>query len=178
MKNKKWLKQKIRQSLTLIIVILLICPLNLAAKKKGAQLRIEKEDGEVIEGELLTVKENSLLIMTSASNTGVTIDIHEIEKVGIKRKSKVSKGALTGAVVFGGVGYALGGVAALLDDNQKPTSQYRMPLALKGAALGALLIGTVSAISNDYKTHQVKGKSPAKIEKILKKLRKKARFKT
>lgn len=178
MKNKRWLKQKIRQFLTLIIVVLLICPVNLAAKKKGAHLRIEKEDAQVIEGELLSVKENSLLIMTSASNTGVTIDIHEIEKVGIKKKSKVSKGVLTGALVFGSVGYALGGYAALIDDHQKPTYKYRNHLVFKGAALGAVLIGTLSAISKDYKMIQVKGKSPYRIKKIMKKLNKKARFKT
>ena len=61
MKNKKKIIQKTRQSLTLLIVFLLVYPGNLTAKKKGAQLLIEKQDGQSIVGELLRVKQDSLL---------------------------------------------------------------------------------------------------------------------
>jgi len=166
------------QLLTLVIVFLLIYPGNLAAKKKGAHLMVEKQDGQVIEGELLSVKQNSLLVMTSASGNGVTIDINEIEKIMVKRKSKFGKGALKGAIIFGVAGYGLGGWYALAIDYEGSYKKYRIRSGLKGAALGALLIGALSEIARDYKTIRVKGKSPSEIKKIMEKLKKKARFKT
>ena len=109
MKNKKRIKQKIRQLLTLSIVVLLICPFSLAAKRKGAQLMIVKEDGQVLEGELLKVKEDSLLIITFGSSNGVTIDIAGISKQKIKRKAKFGKGSLIGLLIGSGLGLLYAG---------------------------------------------------------------------
>ena len=100
-------KRKSFQILTVVMVFLLICPGNLSAKKKGAQLVIDKQDGQVIEGELLRVKDNTLLVMTSAAETGVTIDINEIIKIRIKKKPGAVKGALIGGLLVGGAGGGL-----------------------------------------------------------------------
>jgi hypothetical protein len=186
MKNKKWIKQKIRQYLTLGIVVLLICPLNLAAKKKGAQLLIEKKDGQVIEGELLKVKEDSLLLMTSAS--GVTIDIKEIDEIKIKkRKTKSGKGALIGA----GVGFLIGGVIACTKYTEVVTDEYNPGFGKRlvvGGMLGAFFIIPGSIIGGliggqfpgGYKTETIDVKKTPlnKIKSILKKLKNKARFRT
>jgi hypothetical protein len=184
MKNKKKIKQIIQQFLTLGIVVLLICPVNLAAKKKGAQLVIEKKDSQVIKGELLRVKENSLLLMTSGSVTGVTVDINEIIKLRIKRKAKFGKGALVGFLVGGSLGLALsrGGsgndsAKRNYDFNFEP-SDWTGPIIILTGALGAGVGGVVGLMTRSYKEIQVKGKSPSQIEKIMKKLNKKARFKT
>ena len=85
--NKKRLKQIFQQLLIVIVVFSLVFPVNLSAKgqKRGAKLRVTKMDGEVITGELLRVKEDSLLLMTSAAKTGVTININDIYKIRIKK---------------------------------------------------------------------------------------------
>ena len=173
-------KRKGFHLLTLVIVVLLIYPGSLAAKKKGAHLQVEKQDGQVIEGELLRVKENSLLVMTSASGNGVTIDINEIEKIMVKRKSEAGKGALWGALIGVGGGAVLGVIwgNALESEGANPVF---------GAAIGGIVFGGVGALTGQiigamipggYKTIQVKGKSPSEIKKIMEKLKKKARFKT
>ncbi len=179
MKNKKRINQKIRQFLTLGIVILLICPFNLAAKRKGSQLMIVKEDGQVLEGELLKVKEDSLLIMTSGSGNGVTIDITEISKLKIKRKAKFGKGALKGLLLGAGIGIVVG-----------LTNEYDGTGFIKdkggGAIVGGLWYGVLGAgaggvigsMTKDYKEIQVKGKTPSQIKEIMRKLNKKARFGT
>ena|GEM_PF-675359 len=186
MKNKKRIKQKIRQYLTLGIVVLLICPFNLAAKRKGAQLVIVKEDGQVLEGELLKVKEDSLLIMTSTS--GVTIDIKEIDEIKIKkRKTKSGKGALIGA----GVGFLIGGLigstktSELIYDGDNPGFGNRLLVggmvgavyALPGSIIGGIIGGQ---FPGGYKTETIDVKKTPlnKIKSILKKLKKRARFKT
>ncbi len=178
MKNKKRIKQKIQQFLTLGIVVLLICPGNLAAKKKGVHLVIEKKDSQVIEGELLRVKENSLLLMTSGSETGVTVDINEIIKLRIKRKAKFGKGALKGLLIGAGIGIAVG-LAGKYDGEGyiKDRGDAVIVGGLWYGALGAGVGGVVGLMSRNYKEIQVKGKSPSQIEKIMKKLNKKARFK-
>jgi hypothetical protein len=169
-------KRKGFQILTLVIMFLLIYPGNLAAKKKGAHLVINKQDGQVIEGELLRVKENSLLVMTSAAGNGVTIDINEIIKIRIKKKSGAVKGALIGGLIVGAGGGALS-YMIVTADNEARFGDVAIGFAA-GATIGALLgAGTGAILSSGYKKIQVKGKSPSQIEKILKKLKKRARFK-
>lgn len=179
MKSKKCFKQKVRQWVTLIIVFLLIYPVTLAAKKKGAYLMVETEDGQVIEGELLTVKQDYLLVMTSASYNGVTIEVKKIDKIRVRKKSGVGKGALKGFLSGAVVGGLLGGMWG---------SQLKSEgVGVRGGALaGGIFLGGIFALfggiggavnPKGYKTIQVKGKLPSEIKRIMKKLKKKARFK-
>lgn len=163
-----------------VVVFALICPGNLWAKrqKPGAQLRITKPDGRVIEGELLAVKQDSLLLMTLPSNTGVKIGFNEIEKIGIKRKSvdgRFWNGAFTGAVIFGALGFGLGYYASKIEDYGNPAGD-GIRLGYNSALLGGSLFGLLEATRENYKTIRVKGKSPSQIEKLFKKLKKRARF--
>jgi len=166
-------KRKYLRWLIPLVVFLLIYPGNLAAKKKGAHLVVEKQDGQFIEGELLSVKENSLLVLTSGSETGVTIDINEIEKIKIKRKNKSGKGALLGAGACLLIGSVVGANNSVLRDYVG--GKLGVIAAVPGALIGGI-IGTM--IPGSYKTIQVKGKSPSEIKKIMEKLKEKARFKT
>jgi len=164
-------KKKYLGLLTLLAVFFLIYPGNLGAKKKGAHLVVEKQDGQFIEGELLSVRENSLLLMTPGSGTGVTIDINEIEKIKIKRKNKSGKGALIGA----GACLLIGAVVGANSDFGSETAGGN--LGVIAAVPGALIGGIIGAmIPGSYKTIPVKGKSPSKIKKIMEQLKKKARF--
>ena len=177
--NNMRARQILQQFFIAVVVLSLFCPGNLWAKRKGAQLQIINLDGDVIEGELLRVKQDSLLVMTSLSNTGAAIKINEIDKIMVKRKSKFGKGALWGLLIGGAGGAALG---RTWGSNLESEGIGTVPGMVIGGvvigAVGALTGGIISSISlKDYKTIQVKGKSPSEIKEIMKKLHKKARFK-
>jgi hypothetical protein len=181
MRNKRWITQKIRQCLILVVVFLLIYPGNLAAKKQkpGAQLQIAKLDGDVIKGELLRVQDGSLLLMTTGSQEGISIEINEIDKIMVKRKSKFLKGVLKGALIGGTIGVLLGGISGSIEsEGRLSTSTFNGAVWVGKyiGGIGALTGGIFSLGLKNYKTIQVKGKSPSEIKKIIKKLKKGARF--
>jgi len=121
-------------------------------QKPGVKLVIQKTDDQQVRGELISVKENSLLLMESESGADVSIDIVNIKVVKIVKKSKAWQGAGIGALL--GIMYT-----------KKETGG---DFVLIGAAIGAL-IGT-------DKTIKIEGKSDTEIKKALEKLRKKARI--
>jgi len=146
----------------------------LYAKKKGAELIIEKKDGWYERGELITVKQDSLLLLNSAG-ADVSIDIGNIKTITIAKKSKTVLGA--------GIGFLVGaaiGISALANENSKPKqgwvslefpSIYGAVLGVPGALVGAL-IGL--AVSSD-ETIQIEGKSDSDIKRVLEDLSNKAR---
>jgi hypothetical protein len=76
-------------------------------KKQGA-IVITKKDGQQIEGELITVKPNSLLLLDTEGKD-VSVDIADIKVIRIVKKSK----ALLGAgleLLIGGVRGTLAGI--------------------------------------------------------------------
>jgi len=166
--NNKRVRQILQQFLIAVVIFSLFCPGNLWAKSKGAQVQIMKSDQEVIEGELLRVKDNSLLVMTSGSETGVTVDMNEIILLKIKKKRTFRKGAVPGSLVGVGIGISLG----LMGKHYGPF--------VGGLTLGVLGLGvggiTASLGGEYYKKIQVQGKSPYKIKKIIWKLKEMARF--
>ena len=100
-----------RKVSALLVVSLLIFSADLPSKeKRGAALVVQKNDGQVLKGELIAVKENSLLLL-SAEGADVSVDIKDIDIIKIVRKKQVLKwagigllgGALTG-VLAGSLG--------------------------------------------------------------------------
>jgi len=163
-----------------VVIFSLICPVNLSAKKekRGAKIIITKDDGKVVEGRLLKVNKDSLVLLTTPTNdiaTKSTIGIEKIDKIRIKKKSKVLIGAGIGLVVGGIVGYVgfKDATWAMGAENGAAEAGFLLG-AIPGALLGA---GIGGAGFSGYIKIQVKGKSPSQIEKVLKKLKKRARFK-
>jgi hypothetical protein len=182
--NNKRVRQILQQFFIAVVVFSLICPGNLWAKRKGVQLQIAKLDGDVIEGELLRVKENSLLVMTYVS--GATIDINDIDEIQIKkRKTKSGTGALIGA----GAGFLVGGVLGVkfvdvaTDDNTTFEASVQAGIiggvicAVPVAILGALIGGSIRGNYTTAETIDVKRIDPSQKKYILEKLKKKAREK-
>jgi hypothetical protein len=177
--NTMRVKQILQQFFIAVVIFSLFCPGNLWAKRKGAQLKIMKSDSKVIEGELLRVKDNSLLVMTTGSVTGVTVDMNEIIQLRIKKKRTFGKGAMPGLLIGAGLGIAVG-LAGSYDGEGFIRSRGEGAL-VSGLTLGVLGLGvggiTGSFGGHYYKKIQVKGKSPYKIKKIMLKLKEMARFK-
>ena len=162
---------KEQKFITLFLIIsLLILPMTLTAnERRGADLVIYKTDGDQVRGELIAVKENSLLLKEKNSGADVTAGIGEIRSIKIVKKSKAVLGAT--------IGGALGALSAYAAYKAPEPAIFEMeaPVILGVAAIGILIGGGVGAIAGTDKTIQIEGKSDAEIKKISEDLRKKAR---
>ncbi len=167
-------------SLFLVFSILLLSG-NLYAKRKGADLIVQEKDGTQVRGELIAVKQNSLLVSGYVSGPDISltgpggwdiwsVDIADISEITIVKKWKYGKGFLIGSAIGAGLGWT----PALI-----PTVEEKFAAMLYGATVGALIAGGLGVIiswfSSFDKTIQFTGKSDTEIQEILEKLRKKAR---
>jgi len=169
---------EIKKFIALFLVFsVLSLSVPLAAKeRKGANLIVQKIYGTQVRGELIAVKENSLLLLDRESGADVTVDISNIRAIKIIKKSQALSGALAGLVLGAAIGYSIGypqGDEGLIVFVSKDLAG-AIGAAI-GAGIGALMgVGLGSAIGGD-KTIQITGKSDSEIQDILEKLRRKAR---
>ena len=152
-------------ALFLVFSILAISSNLYTKEKRGAELVITKKDSQKVKGELIAVKENSLLLLDSKSGADVSIDIADIRIIRIVNKSKAVRGILIG----GGAG-ALWGYLAWKEGGYEPT--LLGIIGAMGAAIGLLL--EIIHKEKD-RLFQIKGKSRLEIIVILQELRSKAR---
>lgn len=147
-----------------LIISLLILPADLFAKeKRGANLKIWKKDGRLINGELIAVKENSLLVLDTEGKD-VNIEIYDIAMMDIKRKPNPMKGARKGFLIGGIIG--LGGLGDGIDNAIKCSIFYGVICAGFGAIYGAI---------PRIKKKWIERMTDSEIQKLLDKLRKQAR---
>jgi hypothetical protein len=164
-------------TLFLIFSILLLSGNIYAKERKGADLIIQKVNGIRERGELIAVKQDSILLLDKYSGEDMAIDFRDIGDIKIVRKARVLATSFAGLIVGAGVGYAIG----------YPQGSERGFLFSKdeagaiGAGIGgvlcALMGATVAMAFGTDKTIQVQGKSDSQIQEIMEKLRKKARIK-
>ena len=146
-------------------------------RKRGATLIITKKDGRQIEGELITVKKDSLLLLF-ARRMDVSVGIEEIKVITIVKKSTFWKGPGLGLLIGGGIGGIMGGILGGSSALEEEIG------AAKGAMLGGAVFGITGYLLGEilgpkkgkYKTIQIEGKSDSEIKETLDKLRKKARI--
>ncbi len=146
---------------------LMMLSVNLYAKeRRGAKLLITKKDGQLIEGELITVKPNSLLLLDTEGKD-VSVGIADIKVIRVMKKSK---GARTGFLI--GVGLALivgvGEIGAEVHGFIPSFIDGLIFFALPGALIG-------SAAGKD-KTIHFEGMTDLEIKEAMDYLRKKARI--
>jgi hypothetical protein len=139
-------------------------------KRKGAELIVQKKDGQQVRGELITVKNSSLLLLDS-EGADVSIDIADIKVIRIVKKSKAILGASSGLLIGGGGGALLGQAAS---DTESPNVWILGALIFGG--LGLLIGAGTGALLGIDKIIQIEGKSDSEIKEILEKLSKKARI--
>ena len=97
-------------SLFLVISLLALTGNLMAREMRGAKLIIQKEDGSQIEGELIAVKQNTLLLLDLEIGAGVPVDIKDIKVIKINKKSKFLLGIFSGLLVV--LIYPSGGITA------------------------------------------------------------------
>jgi hypothetical protein len=159
---------KIKVWVSVLVFSFFVCTGNLAAQdRRGAELVIQKLDRQRIEGELIAVRQNSLLLL-SFDGTDVSVDIKDINVIIIVKKSQARMGAIGGFLIGVAVGGYFGSRAEELKDKFSAISWGMIVGAIYGVGLGVVL-GT-------DKTIKIEGKSDAEIKKVLEKLRRQARI--
>jgi hypothetical protein len=155
-------------------VIVISTPLS-AKERKGADVIIQKKDGIQLRGELIAVKENSLLLLDRESGGDVTVDVEEIIVITTVKKSKYLLGAGLGFLIGAAAGATFIAVKGVNDSYLGWMGLSAAVLGSAGALLGFIFVAFTA--SGKTKVIQIEGKSDAEIQKILEKLRKKARIK-
>ena len=83
-----------------VVFSLLLLPAALAAReKRGARLRIVMADFRVVEGELLKVSGETLVLFNDQSQQGIQMGLSEVRSLGVRRKRNVLVGMGTGFFV-------------------------------------------------------------------------------
>ncbi len=155
----------------LVFAVLMLCPFLDAKERRGAQIKITNKDGGRLEGELITVKPDSLLLL-SPEGKDVSAEIAGIESVQIKKKSKVGMGLLVGAAV----GVTTGLIVGLSDTEgflHELTVYITTPI-LGGVGLAAG--GITGVLLSQPETIKISGAGEAEIAAAMNKLRKQARI--
>jgi len=143
-------------------------------QKPGINIVIQKEDGQQVRGELISVKQNSLLLKQAESGVDVSVDVRKIEVIKIKRKLGVLLGASLGFIIGVGLGYV---VSKAIEPGG---TGFQIDYEYVGVPIGAvagLLLGVVIGLKapGKDKTIRLEGKSDLEIKWILNELRPKAR---
>jgi len=162
----------------LVVTSLFVATADAKEKKRGAELLIQKNDGQKIRGELLAVKEKSLILMDSSSLSGVTVDIGEINIIRVVKKSKLFQGLGYGLLIGGGSGALLG----FASGNDKPgwfslTAGQKAALGALGFGVLAMSVGGIwGSIKGIDESIEMEGRSQEEIKFILKKLNSNSRY--
>jgi hypothetical protein len=164
----------------LIFSLVMLSGNLLAKESRGAILIIWKKNGQQIEGELIAVKKDSLLLFTGRD---LSIDIEDIKIIRIFKKIKVLKilkgmgiGLLIGGAAGASLGFAMGDPEWTPGWNLQPSAKEKAFIfGILFGLCGAYLGGVVGKYQKD-KIIQMEGMPDSEIQETLEYLRKKARI--
>ena len=143
-------------------------------ERRQGDLVITKKDGRQIEGELITVKENSLLLLDRYGGD-VSIEIRDIRTIRIVKKSK----ARLWGVIGGAVGFVGGVLIAIIQVKKAEDVNLVFAASISGGLLSlpGYLIGRLAGSHAGIdETIQIEGMTDLQIKWAMDKLRKKARI--
>lgn len=183
-------------SLFLVFSLLMINCVSLRTtggkeKKRGALIVITKKDGQLIQGELIAVKQDSLLVLDTEGKD-VSTYIIDIKFVRIGGKSGISQGMKIGFFIGGLSGVIIGASTKKEEEEEIPIFLYiffpilllvpifeRVGNTVIGGSIGGgggLIVGGVlGGVVEKTRRIRIEGKSQEEIDEIIEKLRKKAR---
>jgi len=177
---KRGFKGKMGRIMSLLVIFSLLGLSGnlMAGERRGATLVVQKKDGAQEKGELIAVKQNSILLLGYSSRADVSIDVPDIKTIRIEGKSRVWTGLGYGFLIGGGVGAGIG----LLSGNDT-SGWFRFTAGGKAVLLGIMfgvaggIIGLVAGgLTGIDQTIQIEGKSDAAVQALLMDLKPKARI--
>jgi len=160
-----------------LLALSLAMPSVAEEKAKGAEVLVQKKDGQAVTAELLAVKEGQLILMDSSTFSDVTCRVDDIRSIRIVKKAKVLKGLGFGTLAGGVTGAGLG----LLSGDDKDgffrftAGQKAVILGVGLAAMGAIIGGVSGGLKGIDESVDLEGRSSQEIGMILRKLDKEAR---
>jgi len=147
-----------------VALSMLLMPAALAAKeKRGARLRIEKTDGTLVEGELLKVSGETLVLFNDQSQQGIQMGLSEVRSLGVRRKRNVLVGMGIG-LSAGLIGPLLGGMMGKDRWESEMTSFF---IGIISVPLGMLVGGLASGLRKPYRTLAARGIQEKEREELL-----------
>jgi uncharacterized membrane protein YedE/YeeE len=156
------------------VVVTLICPGFLSAQKKGhgALITVIKKDGQFVQGELLKVNNNEILLL-SCSQSGNTIPVSEIKMIELEKKGRFISGAAIGI----GISMIAGGItgASMRESEGGGSLAGVIYGAVSGIPLG-ILTGLIASHSVKHKSFNFENASQREVFMNLLKLKALARF--
>ena len=173
-KGKRWKAA----ALTVTAAFTVFSQTAVAGEKREAMLSVHKKDGQAVRGELIAVRQDSLLLLDSSSGADAKIVVSEISAVRIVKKSRawpgLGYGALAGALV--------GGIAGLSGGDDEG-GFFSLSAEEKAVFLGVFLGGVfgliglvVGAASGTDKEIEFEGQSDFQVRHHLESLRQLARM--
>lgn len=160
----------------LLVLSILTLSADLYGEKRGAELIIQKKDEAQVRGELIAVKENSLLLLEREPGADLSIEIERISVITIVKKSKFWMGAGIGFLIGGGAGAIVGAANADADKFDLPTEHAVLLVGGMGGIIGAVIGGFIGKATGKDEKLQIEEKSDPEIKEVLEKLKSKARM--
>jgi hypothetical protein len=161
-------------SLLVIFSLLGLSGNLMAGEKRGATLVVQKKDGAQEKGELIAVKQNSILLLGSSSGADVSVDVPDIKTIRILKKSRARAGLGYGFLIGGAAGAGLG---PAIGKNWwvSATDKILIGVGIFGLAGGlvGLLVGGSTGIEQ---TIYIEGKNEPEVQSALSALKSKARI--
>ena len=166
-----------------VFLVLSLLTINCLIKRPGVKINVTKTDGQPIKGELIAVKENSLLLLEKEAGVDVSINISDVKIITVKGPTTGMRLAFPFLAAAGG---AIAGFLGLLSVSLYGllyigAEEGKMEQDMKNASkYGALIMGSLGLVAAitapPDKTIQIEGMTDSEIQETLKKLRKKARI--
>ncbi|MCJ7579891.1 MAG: hypothetical protein MUP98_05085 [Candidatus Aminicenantes bacterium] len=163
-------------SMFLVLFLVAISGNLVAQVKKGVKIEVETNDGQIVKGELITVKRDSLLLLDAETQVDTSLNINDVKTITVNNKSRMLELGVLGGLI-GLAAQGLGGTEVVSDDlalenstQTRSKSRFLEYSAIFGGV--GVLIGAVIGLD---KKIQIQGKSDAEIQQSLEKLSKKAR---
>jgi len=120
-----------------VIVSAICLPLVAAGSRKGSTVEVTMTDGHVVKGELLAVKADALLVFDRSADQGKSLDLRQVTRVKICKKSQ----ALPGAAIGLGVGLVTTLLGNAKNHSEDAGLAYLIippPAALLGGIIGGI----------------------------------------
>jgi hypothetical protein len=163
--------------LFLVFSTFLLSGLMFAQVRKGADLIIQKKNGQQVRGELIAVRQTSLLLKEYEKGIDVIVDTGDVRVINILKKSQALLGGTIGLLLGGVVGFAIGSPQGTESGFILSKAQTGGIGAAIGGVLCALIGAGIGANLGTDKTISIEGKSEPEIKEVLEELRKKASVK-
>jgi hypothetical protein len=161
-----------------LLALSLVMPSAAKEKAKGAEVLVQKKDGQRVKAELLAIKDGRLILMDSSTLSEVTFAVDDIRSIRVFKKAKVLKGLGLGSLSGGVLGSGLG----VLSGDDEPgffsftAGEKALIFGAGLAVMGGVIGGISGAIAGTDESVDLEGRSSQDIERILRKLDKHARF--